>query len=89
MYVTFMYTIVHTYWPSLKSGSNQLIVTLYILSIYPSVHNQQIRTIFEGRYVYECEKMPLDLDRHKMNGFINTILYLRKRYDGNPKIISF
>ena len=89
MYVTFMYIIVHTYWPSLKSGSNQLIVTPYILSIYPSVHNQQIRTIFEGRQVYECEQMPLDLDRHKMDGFINTTLYLRKRFDGNPKNYQF
>ena len=30
---------------------DQLILTLYTLSIYPSLHNQLIRTLFEGRAV--------------------------------------
>ena len=44
-------TIILRYWPSLKNGSNQLIVTLYTLSIYPSVHKQLIRTFFEAHIV--------------------------------------
>ena len=39
------------YWPSLKNDADQLIVTLHTLSIYPSVHNQRIRTIFEAHIV--------------------------------------
>ena len=35
----------------LGNGSGQPIVTLYTLSIYPSVNNQLIRTIFAARYV--------------------------------------
>ena len=38
-----------SYRPSLKKGSNQLIVTLYTLTIYSSVHKQLIRFIFEAR----------------------------------------
>ena len=30
----------------LEKGSNQLFVTLYTLSIYPSVHKQLIQTLF-------------------------------------------
>ena len=33
------------YQPSLENGSDQLIVTLYTQSIYPSVHEQLIQTI--------------------------------------------
>ena len=36
----------------LKKGSDQLIVTLYSLPIYPSVHNQLIRTFFEAWTLY-------------------------------------
>ena len=34
--------------PSIEKGSDQLFVTLYTLSIYPSVHLQLIRTLFEA-----------------------------------------
>ena len=34
---------------SLERGLDQLIVTLYKLSIYPSVHNKLIRIILEAR----------------------------------------
>ena len=33
------------YRPSREKGSDQLILTLYTLSIYPTVHNQLIRTL--------------------------------------------
>ena len=36
----------------LETGSDQLIVTLYALSIYPSVHNQLIRTLSEAHIVH-------------------------------------
>ena len=39
------------YRPSLKNGSDQLIVAQYNLSIYPSVQNQMIRTIFKAHVV--------------------------------------
>ena len=39
------------YRPSPEKRSHQLIVTLYTESIYPSVHNHLMRTIFEGRPV--------------------------------------
>ena len=38
-----------------EKGSDQLIVTLYTLSLYPSVHNQLIRPLYESQsvsYVY-------------------------------------
>ena len=41
---TVHYTVVSTYRLSLEKDSDQLIVALYTLSIYPSVHNQLIRT---------------------------------------------
>jgi len=34
-----------------EKGSDQLIETLYTLSIYPAVHKQLILTLFEGRLV--------------------------------------
>ena len=37
--------------PYLENGSDQLVVTLRTLSIHPAVHNQLIRTLFEGRSV--------------------------------------
>ena len=40
------------YTPSLKKRSHQLIVTLYTLPIYLSLHNKLVRTLFEGRPVY-------------------------------------
>ena len=39
------------YRSSLENGSDQLIVTLDTLSIYPSVHKQLIRTLFVARIV--------------------------------------
>ena len=44
-------TIILRHRPSLENGLNQLIVTLYTLSIYPSVHKQLIRTLFEAHIV--------------------------------------
>ena len=38
--------------PSIEKGLDKLIVTQNILSIYPSVHNQLIRTLFEVNIVY-------------------------------------
>ena len=35
-----------------EKGSGQLFVTLYTLSIYPSVHIQLIRTLFETHKVF-------------------------------------
>ena len=35
----------------LEKGSDMLSLTLYTLSIYPSVHNQLIRTLFEAHIV--------------------------------------
>ena len=37
------------YRPSLERGLDQLIMTLYTISIYASVHNQVIRNLFEAR----------------------------------------
>ena len=37
--------------PSIEKGLDKLIVTQNILSIYPSVHNQLIRTLFEVHIV--------------------------------------
>ena len=37
---------------SLEKGSDHLIVTLYTLAIYPSVHNLLIRTFFEARPLF-------------------------------------
>ena len=42
-----------SYRPSPEQRSHQLIMTLYTLSIYSSVHNQLMRTLFEGR-LYMC-----------------------------------
>ena len=42
-----------SYRPSLENGSGQLIVTLYTISIYHSVHNQLIRTLFEAHMEVE------------------------------------
>ena len=42
-----------SYRPSLENVSGQLIVTLYTISIYPSVHNQLIRTLFEAHMEVE------------------------------------
>ena len=39
------------YRPSLENGFDQLIVTLYTLSIYPSVYKKLIQTIFVARIV--------------------------------------
>ena len=42
----------------LKKGLGQLIVHyihMYLLSIYPSVHNQLIRTFFEAHFVEEVD----------------------------------
>ena len=47
------------YWSSLKNSLDQLIVTLYTLSIYPTVHNQLNRTILEGRAVVQKKDMLL------------------------------
>ena len=41
------YKLNKSYRPSLEKGSGQLIVTLYTLSIYPSVHNQLIQTLYK------------------------------------------
>ena len=41
------------YQPSLEKGLDQLIVTLYTLSIYPSVHKQLIWTLFEEHIVLQ------------------------------------
>ena len=38
--------------PCLEKGSDQLFVTLNTLSIYPFVHKQLIRTLFEAHIVY-------------------------------------
>ena len=43
------------YRPFIENGSDQLIVTLYTLFIYPSVHIQLFQTIFGGRPVYVKE----------------------------------
>ena len=39
----------YKYRPSLEKRSHQLIVTLYTISMNPSVHNQLMRTFFEGQ----------------------------------------
>ena len=44
-------TLNSRYRPSLEKGSNQLIVTLYTLTIYLFVYNQLIRTLFKARIV--------------------------------------
>ena len=55
------------YRPSLEKGSDQLIVTLYTLSTYPSVKNQLILTLFEARLVVpESLKNILDLLRQRV-----------------------
>ena len=38
--------------PSLQNGPDQLIVTQYTLSIYPSIHKKLIRTIFDTHIVF-------------------------------------
>ena len=48
-----------SYLPYLKNGSNQLIVTQYTLSIYPSLHNQPIRTLFKAHMVVNSIIKPL------------------------------
>ena len=47
----FVYFSQRRYQPSLEKGSDQLTVTLYSLSICPSVHNQLILILFGGRPV--------------------------------------
>ena len=42
-----------------EKGSDQLIVPLYTLSIYLSVHNQLIRTLFEAHIVTSTRIFPL------------------------------
>ena len=42
-----------SYRPSLENGSGQLIVTLYTICIYHSVHNQLIRILFEAHIEVE------------------------------------
>ena len=41
------------YWPSLEKGSDQLIVTLFTLSIYPSANNLLIQTLLEAHTVVD------------------------------------
>ena len=53
----------YAYRLSLENGSDQLIVTLYTLSIYTSVHKQLIRTIFEAHIVPELSVFQFILAR--------------------------
>ena len=47
-------------------GSDQLIVTLFTLSVYPSVHNQLIRTIFKGRPVCQLDLNKCTIEKNIM-----------------------
>ena len=51
-YIIKHWTCLALYRPSLEKGSDQLIVTLYVLSIYHYVQNLVIRTLFEAQPVF-------------------------------------
>ena len=47
-------------------GSDQLILTLFTLSVYPSVHNQLIQTIFKGRPVCQLDLNKCTIEKNIM-----------------------
>ena len=47
----------------LKNGSDQLIVTLYTLFLYPSVHKQLIRTLFEAIIIVPLHSLSVYTER--------------------------
>ena len=73
--------VIITYRPYLKNSSDQLIVTLYILSIYISVHNQLIGTIFEVRAVLLMINNKIGIEEQVAVHILSLNIFDQSRYN--------